>query len=104
MKFKTIKRKILSLVERIRLSENEYNELKDSSEILDNMMSTIKFEINTEHTDVKDKHGNIIYRHLKSHKATVTVDVEQMLKKLGISWTGGDCEVKIINYKEGQII
>lgn len=101
MKFKTIKRKMLSLIERIRLSENEYNELKDKSEMLDNIMSTMKFEINTEHTDAKDKHGNIILRRVKSRKATVTVDVEQMLKKLGISWDGGDCEVKIINCKEG---
>lgn len=101
MKFKTIKRKMLSLIERIRLSENEYNELKDKSVILDNIMSTMKFEINTEHTDAKNKHGNIICRSLKSRKATVTVDVEQMLKKLGISWSDGDCEVKIINCKEG---
>ena len=104
MKFKIIKRKILSLIERIRLSENEYNELKDKSETLDNIISTFKFELNTEHEDVKDNHGNIIYRHLKSRKATITVDVEQMLKNLGISWSGGDCEVKIINCKEGQII
>ncbi|MBQ2396933.1 MAG: hypothetical protein II304_07875 [Bacteroidales bacterium] len=101
MNFKTIKRKMLSLVERIRLSENEYNELKGKSEMLDNIMSTFKFEINTEHTDAKDKHGNIIRRCLKSRKATITVDVEQMLKNLGISWSGGDCEVKIINCKEG---
>lgn len=101
MKFKTIKRKMLSLIERIRLSENEYNELKDKSEMLDNMMSAFKFETNTEHTDVKDKHGNIVRKCLKSRKATITVDVEQMLKNLGISWSGGDCEVKIINCKEG---
>lgn len=86
MNLKTLKKKILCLFERIRLSESDYKNIKLKAQLYDNMMSTIDFNINNESEDIKDKDGNIIYRFPKSKTANMNIDMMKMLKAGGVTF------------------
>lgn len=86
IKFKTLKRKLLCLFERIKLSELDYKNIKTKAQLYDNMMSTIDFKINNESEDIKDKDGNIIYRFPKSKTANMNIDIMKMLNAGGITF------------------
>lgn len=86
MNLKTLKRKILCIFERIRLSESDYKNIKLKAQLYDNMMSTIDFNINNESEDIKDKDGNIIYRFPKSKTANMDIDIVEMIKAGGVTF------------------
>lgn len=86
IKFKTLKRKLLCLFERIKLSELDYKNIKTKAQLYDNMMSTIDFKIDNESEDIKDKDGNIIYRFPKSKTANMNIDIMKMLNAGGITF------------------
>lgn len=86
IKIKILKRKLLCLFERIRLSESDYKNIKSKAQMYDNMMSTIDFNLNTELEDIKDKDGNIIYRFPKSKTANMNIDIVEMFKAGGVTF------------------
>ena len=86
IKFKTLKKKLLCLFERIKLSELDYKNIKTKAQLYDNMMSTIDFKIDNESEDIKDKDGNIIYRFPKSKTANMNIDIMKMLNAGGITF------------------
>ena len=86
IKIKILKRKLLCLFERIRLSELDYKNIKSKAQMYDNMMSTVVFNFNTVSEDIKDKDGNIIYRFPKSKTANIDIDIVEMLKAGGVTF------------------
>ena len=86
MKFNVFKRKLLCLIERIKLSELDYGLMKAKSQMYDGMMSTIKCDINSEYEDVTNKQGNTVMRFEKSRTMTMNVNVVEMLAEGGITF------------------
>lgn len=83
---KTLKRKLLCLFERIRLSEIDYKNIQLKAKMYDNMMSTINFDINTKTEDITDRDGNLIYRIPKSKTVNMDIDMMKMLKAGGVTF------------------
>lgn len=84
-KFNVFKRKLHSLIERIKLSESEYLSMKSKAQMYSDMMSTVKCECNTDYEDIKNN-GHAIARFPKSRTMTLNIDVEQMLASGGITF------------------
>ena len=78
------KRKLHSLIERIKLSESDYTSMKSKAQMYSDMMSTIKYDRNTEYEYIK-KNGKNIAR-FPSKTITINIDVEQMLANGGITF------------------
>lgn len=84
MKFNVFKRKLLCLIERIKLSESDYRLMKTESQTHKKMMSTIKFNIDSEYEDVTDNQGDTIMRLEKLRTMTIDIDITEMLAEGGI--------------------
>ena len=78
-----LKRNLHSLIERIKLSESDYTSMKSKAQMYSDMMSTIKYDRNTEYEYIK-KTGKNIAR-FPSKTITINIDVEQMLANGGIT-------------------
>lgn len=79
-----LKRNLHSLIERIKLSESDYTSMKSKAQMYSDMMSTIKYDRNTEYEYIK-KNGKNIAR-FPSKTITINIDVEQMLANGGITF------------------
>ena len=86
MKFNVFKRKLLCLIERIKLSESDYRQMKAQSQMYKGMMSTVKYNIDSEYEDVTNKKGDTVMRLEKSRTMTINVDVVEMLAEGGITF------------------
>lgn len=82
--FNTIKRRLLCLIERIKLSEHDYERMKIRAEKYDNMMSTIKYDTELKWINAEDRYGNIILRYPYEKTIACNVDIKQMLEYGGI--------------------
>ena len=80
-----LKRNLHSLIERIKLSESDYTSMKSKAQMYSDMMSTIKYERNTDYEYIK-KNGKNIARFPKSKTMSINIDVEQMLANGGITF------------------
>lgn len=78
------KRKFLRLVERIKLSESDYLNMKEQSRRYGAMMSTIEYNVTAEYDDVLDKENRTIISFPKSKTMTVNIDIEKILAAGGI--------------------
>ena len=96
MKFNVMKRKILCLIERLKLSEHNYRVMKVKAKMYDDMISTIKYDINTEYEEAKDKTGCVLVRIPKSISMVCNVDVEQMLANGGITFDKNRVKINVI--------
>lgn len=81
-----LKRKFLCLIERIKLSESDYLNMKEFSRRYGAMMSTIECNATAEYDDVFDKENHNIISLLKSKTMTVNIDIEKMLAAGGIAF------------------
>ena len=84
-KIDVFKRKLHSLIERIKLSESDYLSMKSKAQMYSDMMSAIKYECNTDYEDIKSN-GQTIARFPRSKTMTLNIDVEQMLENGGITF------------------
>lgn len=84
--FNKLSRKMRCLLERIRLSESDYRTMKARAQMYQSMMSTIKYDVNTEYEDAVDELGNLIRRTLKARNVTAHINVEEMLAEGGITF------------------
>lgn len=89
-----LKRKFLCLIERIRLSETEYLNMKTKTQMFNNMMATIKFDSKVECETVKDAEEKPILVLSKNKVVTLSVDIKDMLAAGGITF---DEDVVIFN-------
>lgn len=95
MNMKKLKSKLCCLIERIKLSESDYRAMKDKSQRHEDMMSNVRYTINTNFKDVTDNFGNIIKTVYMGTTATIDVDIVKMLAAGGITLDKGD----ILNVK-----
>lgn len=96
MKIDVIKRKLLCLIERIKLSEDDYRMIKVKAEMYDDMMSTIEYDVNTEYVEAKDNQGCTIVKIPKSTTMVCNVDIEQMLANGGVTFDKNRVKINII--------
>lgn len=96
MTFNVIKRKLICLIERIKLSESDYMIMKSESQMYKSMMSAIKCGLNTDYEDIKIN-DCIIQRIPKSKTMVVNVDVWQMLANGGIIFDKNTVKLNVIN-------
>jgi hypothetical protein len=81
-----LKRKILCLIERIKLSDSEYLTMKAQSQMYKAMMSTIEYSSDSEYEDAFDDNGVPIKSFLKARTATVHINITDMLAEGGITF------------------
>ena len=84
MNFNTFKRKLLCLIERIKLSESDYRTMKAKSQMYDGMMSVIKINIGTDNQKIENNDGCFIWVTSRTRTVTVDIDVMEMLAAGGI--------------------
>lgn len=95
MKFNALKRKLLCLVERIKLPELEYRAMKAKSQMYDGMMSSIKWSTYMKDEEVTNNNGDIIWMLPKEKTVTMEIDIVDMLANGGITFEKNAVELKI---------
>lgn len=105
MNFNTFKRKLLYLIERIKMSESDYLTMKAQSQMYTGMISTIKYSINDEREDVTDGDGNLITQVLRARTLKMNVNVIELLAEGGITFDKNAVELNVIadNIKDETI-
>lgn len=83
-KLNVLKRKLIYLIERICLSEEDYINMKVQSQIYRYMANTISIASNMDYEDVRDGNEALITSVPKSQTITVTVDIWQLLAEMGL--------------------
>ena len=84
MNFNTFKRKLLCLIERIKLSESDYRTMKAKSQMYDGIMSVIKINIGTDNQKIENNDGCFFWFTSRTRIVTVDIDVMEMLAAGGI--------------------
>jgi hypothetical protein len=84
MKIKVFKRKVSSLIERIKLSEAEFEQQKAKLNIFHDMCSNIEITWDDGIGEVRDKDGNIIYKFHKIQSKNININVKKMIQAMGI--------------------
>ena len=87
MNFNTFKRKLLCLIERIKLSESDYRTMKAKSQMYDGMMSAVKISISPNNEKIKNNDGHIIWVTHRAKTVMIDVDVVEMLAAGGIHFS-----------------
>ena len=78
--------KLKNLIERIKLSDADYKNMKEKAQRFDKMMSTIQVEGIVEYEEVCNAHGHIMTTVPKTMSHTVNIDVEKMFAAGGITF------------------
>jgi hypothetical protein len=78
--------KLKNLIERIKLSDTDYQNMKEKSQMYDKMMSTIQVEGHQEYEEACDAYGHVVMTFPKAMLYTVNIDVEKMLAAGGITF------------------
>lgn len=95
MELNALKRKLLCLIERIKLSESEYRAMKAKSQMYDGMMSSIKWNTYMKEEEVKNNNGDIIWMLPKEKTVTMEIDIVDMLANGGITFDKNAVELKV---------
>lgn len=97
-RIKALARKFGNFIEKVRLSESDYLKMKEQSEKFEGMMSTCEFKLGEpEIVDIKDAEGNILNRipNFKNRTASLNVNVEELLKEAGITYSKDGVELNV---------
>ncbi len=84
MNFNTLKRKLLCLIERIKLSENSYRTMLVKARMYDGMISCVDAKVEIQYTEATDESGFVYTSVPKSKTYQLNVDIWQMLAEGGI--------------------
>ena len=95
MKKTKLIRKFKSLIERIQLSESEYDLMKYRSEVLKRLESSIKIDSKRNSKSITDKHGNEMYRFVGRKLTTVDIDIEQLFESFGLVYDANNTIVNV---------
>ena len=99
MKFyNKFKRKLYCLIERIKLSESDYQAMKATSQLYHAMMSNVKATLNTEYKDIMDNYGNVVATVYDGVTMTIDVDIVQMLAAGLITFDKNKVKLNVIGY------
>lgn len=82
-KLNVLKRKLIYLIERICLSEEDYINMKVQSQIYRYMANTISLHSDIEYEDIRDGNDTLITSVPKSQTVIVTVDIWQLFAEMG---------------------
>ena len=95
----SFKERLVCLIERIKLSDFDYKTMKWKSQKYDGMMSAIKFSVGVEYAEVEDSRGIILMLN-KSRKATVDINIVELLEKGGFTFNKNITELNITGLNE----
>jgi hypothetical protein len=84
MKLKIFKKKLHSLIERIRLSEPEFEIMKAQSKSYEAVCSAVEVNFSSKHRDITDNVGAIIDKIYISKDFNIDVDIKKILSSMGI--------------------
>lgn len=90
--------KLKSLIERIKCSDADYQNMKNKSQMFDKMMSTIQIEGHQEYEEVYNVHGHVIMTFPKAMNYTVSVDIKEMLAAGGIVFNEDVVKFNVTGY------
>lgn len=93
--------KLQSLIERIKLSEADYQNMKNKAQRFDKMMSTIQVEGIVEYEEVCDAHGHILTTFPTSKSCTVSIDIKEMLAAGGVAFDDRAVKFNVMGFEEG---
>jgi hypothetical protein len=97
---KKLKRKTDYLLERIKLPESNYLDMKTRAKMFDDMMSAVTYSLNADYEDAIDIFGNVVARIYKDKIITLDVDVIKMLAAGGITFDKNSVQLNIIGFKK----
>ena len=90
--------KLKNLIECIKLSDVDYQNMKNKAQKFDKMMSTIQVEGHQEHEEACDAHGHVIMTFPKTMTYTVSVDIKDMLAAGGIIFDKSVTKFNVTGY------
>lgn len=99
---KKLKRKTNYLIERIKLPESNYLNMKTKAQMFDDMMSTVTCNSSVDYEDITDVHGNLITRLCKDIIITLDIDIVKMLAAGGITFDKNTVQLNIIGFKKEE--
>ena len=99
---KKLKRKTNCLIERIKLPESNYLDMKTRAKMFDDMMSTVTCNSSVDYEDITDVHGNIITRICKDIIITLDVDIVKMLAAGGITFDKNSVQLNIVGFEKKE--
>lgn len=79
-----LKEKLHIFLERSKLSNSEYLSMKEKAKRFDDMLAAISFETNAEYIPVEHPKGCVIAKVLKSKSLTISVNIPDLMKGVGI--------------------
>lgn len=91
-----LKENLRMLLERIKLSNSEYLAMKEKSKRFDNMLAAISLETNAKYIDVKDNKGVHIFKFPESKNLTISINVPDLMKGVGIEYNKCCTNIKVI--------
>lgn len=85
MRLAIYKRKLKSLIERIKLSEAEYNLMKERSVMFNHAVDAIHMQRDIGYETITDQSGMIIKNFPKTMTTTIVIHPGKLLKGLGLN-------------------
>ncbi len=91
-----LKENLRMLLERIKLSNFDYLTMKEKSKRFDDMLAAISLETNAEYIPVEHPKGCVIAKVLKSKSLTISVNIPDLMKGVGIVYDRTLSNIKVI--------
>lgn len=99
---KKLKRKTDYLLERIKLPESNYLDMKTRAKMFDDMMSAVTYSLNADYEDAMDIFGNVVARIYKGKTVTLDVDIVKMLAAGGITFDKNAVQLNVVGFKKEE--
>lgn len=93
--------KLKNLIERVKLSELDFQNIKNKAKMYDAMMSTIQVEGHQEYEEVVNAYGHVVMTFPKAMNYTVNIDIEKMLAAGGVTFNKTTTKFNVTGYLEG---
>jgi hypothetical protein len=90
--------KLKNLIERIKLSDTDYQNMKEKAQRFDKMMSTIQVEGIVEYEEARNAHGYVLMTFPTSKSYTVSIDIKEMLAAGGIMFDENVVKFNVTGY------
>ena len=90
--------KLKNLIERIKLSELDFQNIKNKAKMYDAMMSAIQVEGHQEYEEAWDAYGHVVMTFPKAMFYTVNIDIEKMLAAGGVTFDKTATKFNVTGY------
>lgn len=71
------------LLERLKLKENDYLNMKHQSDLYEKMTSAIEISITQNSKDITNSAGDVLSREFFDKNIIINIDTKEMLRKMG---------------------